>query len=142
MTLVLLGLAFALVVSFSIISMVLLLGYEVGEVRWPALTFDSIVIGMLVAPFLSAFLFQYLPLKWVSRLKKPPYFLVMLVASAAFGLMHFSSPVHIPIAFLIGLYMSLTCLVLLRRGGHPLYVGWLFYIGYHGIKLGLSLLLV
>lgn len=103
--------------------------------------FRSIVLLLLVVPLLEVLLFQYLPLKWAARFKKPPYVWVIALASLLYGVTQLPSPLHVIIMCLMGLYLSMLCLVGLRKKHSPILYAWLILACYNGIKMGVSALL-
>lgn len=136
MVLVLYGCCFTLASGLLISSINLWLG---GDTTFQFMK-DGIIHDFLVrvffVPLLITLFFQYLPLKVAGWFKKPPYFLIMLIASLIYAGIHYSPFERFVVIFLNGLCWAFFCLLLMRRKKHPVFYVWLMHASPVAFLLG------
>lgn len=88
---------------------------------------EELILVICIAPITEAFLFQYLPFRFLSKYWHARY--IIIVSSLLFASMHFYSPLYFVNGFFAGLIYSTA--FYLRQQSHPLLFTTLIHATYN-----------
>lgn len=84
----------------------------------------KIFIGSLLAPIFETFVFQYIPIELLDKIKikKNKDFFVLIISSLFFSLTHTYSLIYVLYTFVMGIFLSYTYILYKKKNFHPFWI--------------------
>lgn len=81
----------------------------------------KLFLGSLLAPIFETFVFQYVPIELLYKIKieKHKNFFILIVSALFFSLTHTYSFIYIVYSFVIGIFLSYTYILYKKKNFHP-----------------------
>ena len=138
--LILLGILFPLIFSTIVAIFYEWLGIIDNTVENEELrvSIPALIAMITIGPLLETYLFQYFPLIIVHHLckgHKYHYHITVLLSAIVFAVIHPHEPFYFTAMLALGLTLSFTCLIFIRKNRHPVLYTSLIHAGYNCILL-------
>ena len=102
----------------------------------------TLVGAIIVAPFLETIFFQFLPLIIVHyhfKKYKYRYCIIILLSAIVFAVLHPHELFYFTAMLSLGLTLSFTCFIFIRKKQHPILYTSLVHAGYNGFLLAVRI---
>jgi len=105
----------------------------------------TLVDATIIAPFLETIFFQYLPLTIVYyhfKKYKYRYCIIILLSAIVFAILHPHELYYFTAMLSLGLTLSFTCFIFIRKKQYPILYTSLVHAGYNGFLLAVRIFVV